>query len=531
MTIVLRKALSDDLKAKVANGQAHWVTVKEGPLEGRHLLIGGARPPAGTTSHGPILAGHGIPPHVIEKITGATRAEHVKHERHHPLAQHLAATGRDVTVHHHPDGVRVQTGEAFQTTRGKFGVEPAPGHLRTDGASPPDATGMPWVSLQSAFGDKDRLKAAGARWNPTTRRWMVPATALPRLGKEFHLTVEPDVTRLFDNEEDLDPSALRGTITHTHHEAAPATAQPKTAQAETTPPTPPAASASAVQALIHAGGRPWQKNGKNRVYFPGRALEHVVDLQTTRYGTGNISSATLKGERIANGRARDIVSALDQAKVWYDVDTDTFHVQAGWAHDEKILQWLGPEIEAALRAKMGAVAKSARGYMREGGRPVSRIRDARLAESQRRTQDADQWGFADFDDPYEDENSAAYADNIVDQEAVSGRAHVPGQHAPGAPRIRKGAPPKLTGRPIPRGQPLRDGAHRTPPKGYPKDPDRYADPDHLKYPIDTAEHVRAAWSYFHVAKNRAEYAPGARRRIERRIRRAARRFDIALTAD
>jgi len=78
---IIEKALSGTLKAKVDNGDAHWVTVKEGPLEGRHLLIDGVRPEKGGQSKGKILAGHGIPTHVIEKITGATHAHHVEHEQ------------------------------------------------------------------------------------------------------------------------------------------------------------------------------------------------------------------------------------------------------------------------------------------------------------------------------------------------------------------------------------------------------------------------------------------------------------------
>lgn len=31
--------LSSALRAKVQSGDAHWVTIKEGPLEGRHLLF------------------------------------------------------------------------------------------------------------------------------------------------------------------------------------------------------------------------------------------------------------------------------------------------------------------------------------------------------------------------------------------------------------------------------------------------------------------------------------------------------------
>jgi len=79
--VVAKSQLSEGLRQRVADGTAHWVTVtdEDSPLHGRHLLIGGPRPEHGTHSHGPILAGHGIPAHVIEKITGATRAEQVEH--------------------------------------------------------------------------------------------------------------------------------------------------------------------------------------------------------------------------------------------------------------------------------------------------------------------------------------------------------------------------------------------------------------------------------------------------------------------
>ena len=48
----LAKALSAELKHRVDSGDSHWVTVKEGPLEGRHLLIDGARPKDGGQSRG-----------------------------------------------------------------------------------------------------------------------------------------------------------------------------------------------------------------------------------------------------------------------------------------------------------------------------------------------------------------------------------------------------------------------------------------------------------------------------------------------
>ena len=35
---------------------------------------------------------------------------------------------------------------------------------------------------------------------------------------------------------------------------------------------------------------------------------------------------------------------------------------------------------------------------------------------------------------------------------------------------------------------------------------KFADPTNNKYPIDTAEHVRAAWSYINHADNAAKYS-------------------------
>jgi hypothetical protein len=45
----------------------------------------------------------------------------------------------------------------------------------------------------------------------------------------------------------------------------------------------------------------------------------------------------------------------------------------------------------------------------------------------------------------------------------------------------------------------------------------FADPHNKKYPLDTPEHIRAAWSYFAMPKNRRFYAPAEQARIQRRI--------------
>src|SRR4051794_23047778 len=50
----------------------------------------------------------------------------------------------------------------------------------------------------------------------------------------------------------------------------------------------------------------------------------------------------------------------------------------------------------------------------------------------------------------------------------------------------------------------------------------YADTTNKKYPIDTAEHVRAAWSYINHKDNAAKYDADEVRQIKDRIKRAAR---------
>jgi len=74
-------------------------------------------------------------------------------------------------------------------------------------------------------------------------------------------------------------------------------------------------------------------------------------------------------------------------------------------------------------------------------------------------------------------------------------------------------------------------AHKSPPKGYPKNRSQYADPKRYKYPIDTEQHVRAAWSYIHQAKNRKGYSASELKAIEGRIRAAGKKFGIKFEKD
>src|SRR5688572_5421704 len=67
-----------------------------------------------------------------------------------------------------------------------------------------------------------------------------------------------------------------------------------------------------------------------------------------------------------------------------------------------------------------------------------------------------------------------------------------------------------------------------PPQGYPKDPDRYADPANWKYPVHTPFRARAARRYFNEPRNRAKYTPEEQAYIDKKINEALNRFGVAV---
>ncbi len=60
---------------------------------------------------------------------------------------------------------------------------------------------------------------------------------------------------------------------------------------------------------------------------------------------------------------------------------------------------------------------------------------------------------------------------------------------------------------------------------------KFADPVNNKYPIDTAEHVRAAWSYINHADNASKYEADEVKTIKGRIKRAAKTHGVAIDGD
>ena len=59
----------------------------------------------------------------------------------------------------------------------------------------------------------------------------------------------------------------------------------------------------------------------------------------------------------------------------------------------------------------------------------------------------------------------------------------------------------------------------------------YADETNKKYPIDTPEHVRAAWNYINHKDNAAKYDSDDVATIKRRIKSAAKRHGVEINED
>lgn len=60
---------------------------------------------------------------------------------------------------------------------------------------------------------------------------------------------------------------------------------------------------------------------------------------------------------------------------------------------------------------------------------------------------------------------------------------------------------------------------------------QFADPTNNKYPIDTPEHIRSAWSYINHPHNAAQYEDDEVSTIKSRIKRAAKKHGVEIKAD
>ena len=72
-----------------------------------------------------------------------------------------------------------------------------------------------------------------------------------------------------------------------------------------------------IEKLIRMGADRWTKYGKDRLYFNTREFLNNIGLYFEEYKSGNISSATFKGEEISNSRCRKLIGYFNN--MWYNI--------------------------------------------------------------------------------------------------------------------------------------------------------------------------------------------------------------------
>ena len=103
--------------------------------------------------------------------------------------------------------------------------------------------------------------------------------------------------------------------------------------------------------MIAIGGSRWQRAGHDRVYFNNWA--ELAGIETTRYGTGNISSASYQGYGVSNSQGYKLLGCVD--KLYFDAATGKLHVRYGHSESreatrEEVFQAAVSEIRTRIAA-------------------------------------------------------------------------------------------------------------------------------------------------------------------------------------
>lgn len=107
-----------------------------------------------------------------------------------------------------------------------------------------------------------------------------------------------------------------------------------------------------IETLTAIGGSRWTKNGMDRIYFNG--CSGFAGLETSNYKTGNIASATYKGESISNSQAYKLAGTIE--KLWFDLADGQFHCRYGFSESRVASrkEYLGDVIDG-IRAAIAAL--------------------------------------------------------------------------------------------------------------------------------------------------------------------------------
>lgn len=104
--------------------------------------------------------------------------------------------------------------------------------------------------------------------------------------------------------------------------------------------------------MLAIGGNRWQHGDFDRVYL--NDWERFIDLEITRYNTGNIRFAVLHNETISNSEAGRILGAV--RKIYFDVPTREVRVQWGYGEPRTLSRDdLAQAIFSGIRAEIAAL--------------------------------------------------------------------------------------------------------------------------------------------------------------------------------
>lgn len=106
-----------------------------------------------------------------------------------------------------------------------------------------------------------------------------------------------------------------------------------------------------VETMTAIGGNRWQRGDMDRVYLNNWTT--LAGLETSRYGTGNISGATYQGDGISNRQAGLIAGAID--KVWFDVATGKVQGTYGYSNPRMGREQVWADVVTGIRAAITAL--------------------------------------------------------------------------------------------------------------------------------------------------------------------------------
>ncbi|MCL8207210.1 MAG: hypothetical protein K6V97_03930 [Actinomycetia bacterium] len=424
------------------------------------------------------MAGHGIPPHVIERLTGATHAHHVAHQvtegpdediaawvrthvKHltgHVRVEH--APGHGLRLHLHP-GNWAERGSALADAVRRLPL-PAAVRQRVEALEKQARAAADWEEKDRLRDEAERLRTAFydrvERFLADHPHWLVPtgsgeySTTLGAWGDHANVSirthrvpvrVSPDHPRAH---ETLHPEVAQRRIAHYFGRQRARQAQAeRDAQIRT--------KRAVVTIAVHTPAGRTETETRQGWVFP--AVPGVgVHKDAHGYTITHLASGAALLTAPSLTEAKQMVARLGRAARYYRVSPTAPKAQllAQRATWKKVLAYArAVDSRGDRNAEAGPVSfrrktlQKARGgvtsMLGEGAPPRTSVLRAALAtaapfravlrKSQRNTHHLDQWDYWDYDDPGEAADRLADELAVIDQEAEVARPHRPGYHAKG----------------------------------------------------------------------------------------------------